>query len=267
MKIGLASPRVATSIDDGLDRVRRLMADAASRGAELVCFPEAYVPGLRGLDFDVPPFEKSDEDRVLRAVGAWARELNVATILGIEHVTPAGSQIAAAVFDANGVLLGMQTKNQLDPTEDGPYIPGDTRRVFEVNGVKFGIAICHEGWRYPETVRWAAARGAHIVFHPQLTGSDHRGPRLTEFGSPDAPYYEKAMVCRSIENTIYFASVNYAVRFPESATALIAPSGEVQAFLPYGEEGVLVAEIEPRLATGLLARRFAPERYRAPQSS
>ena len=161
----------------------------------------------------------------------------------------------------------MQTKNQLDPTEDGPYIPGDTRRVFEVNGVKFGIAICHEGWRYPETVRWAAARGAHIVFHPQLTGSDHRGPRLTEFGSPDAPYYEKAMVCRSIENTIYFASVNYAVRLPESATALIAPSGEVQAFLPYGEEGVLVAEIEPRLATGLLARRFAPERYRAPQSS
>ena len=261
MKIGLASPRIATSIDDGLERVRRLMADAASRGAEIVCFPEAYLPGLRGLDFDVPPFEKSDEEHVFRTVGSWARELEIATILGIEHVAPGGSQIAAAVFDATGALLGVQTKTQLDPTEDGPYIAGDTRRMFEVNGVRFGIAICHEGWRYPETVRWAATRGAHIVFHPQLTGSDRTGARLTEFGSPDAPYYEKAMVCRSIENTIYFASVNYAVRFQESATALIAPTGELQACLPYGEEGVLVAEIDPALATGLLARRFAPGRY------
>lgn len=67
---------------------------------------------------------------------------------------------------------------------------------------------------------------------------------------------------RSRENTIYFASVNYALRFQESATSLIAPSGECQAFLPYGQEGVLVQEIKPEEATGLLASRFAPERYR-----
>ena len=66
---------------------------------------------------------------------------------------------------------------------------------------------------------------------------------------------------RSIENTIYFASVNYAVRFQESATSLIAPSGACQAFLPYGEEGVLVQAIDVEEATGLLATRYAPERY------
>ena len=44
------------------------------------------------------------------------------------------------------------------------------------------------------------------------------------------------MTMRSIENTIYFASVNYAVRYQESATSLITPSGECQAFLPYGQE-------------------------------
>jgi hypothetical protein len=43
------------------------------------------------------------------------------------------------------------------------------------------------------------------------------------------------MMMRSIENTIYFASVNYALRYQESATCLIAPSGECQAFLPYGD--------------------------------
>ena len=54
MRIALASPPVATSVDDGLEQVRRCLADASSGGAAIVCFPEAYVPGLRGLDFDVP---------------------------------------------------------------------------------------------------------------------------------------------------------------------------------------------------------------------
>jgi predicted amidohydrolase len=262
MIIGLASPGVATSIDDGLDRIERLLADASARGAEVVCFPEAYLPGLRGQDFNVPPFDRSEQNRALEAVAWMARTYGVATILGMENVTDAGRQIAAFVIGADGRLQGCQTKNQLDPTEDKFYVPGDTRQVFEVNGARFGVAICHEGWRYPETVRWAAVRGAKIVFHPHQTGSDKSGVRLTEWGSPSAPYYEKAMMMRSIENAIYFASVNYAMRFQESATTLIAPSGQLQAYLPYGQEGVLVQPINLEEATGHLAGRFAPERYR-----
>jgi apolipoprotein N-acyltransferase len=52
------------------------------------------------------------------------------------------------------------------------------------------------------------------------------------------------------------------MRFQESATALIAPSGRCQAYLPYGQEGVLVQSIKIEEATGLLANRYAPERYR-----
>jgi hypothetical protein len=69
------------------------------------------------------------------------------------------------------------------------------------------------------------------------------------------------MMMRSMENTIYFASVNYALRFQESATSLIAPSGQCQAYLLYGQEGVLVQAINVKEATGLLATRYAPERY------
>ena len=49
--------------------------------------------------------------------------------------------------------------------------------------------------------------------------------------------------------------------FPESATAVIGPQGVCEASLPYGEEGVLLHTIDLDAATGLLARRFAPERY------
>ena len=108
----------------------------------------------------------------------------------------------------------------------------------------------------------ASARGAKIVFHPQHTGTEREGVRLTEWGAAGGPYYEKAMAMRSIENTIYFASVNYALRFQESATSLITPSGRCQAYLPYGQEGVLVQAIDVEEATGLLASRYAPERHR-----
>ncbi len=262
MIIALASPRIASSLEEGLERVRRLMSEASGRGAEIVCFPEAYLPGLRGQDFEVPPFGPAEHERTLRFAAQWAREYAIAAILGTERLVEKGRQIAAYVFDARGELLGCQTKNQLDPTEDRFYVPGGTRRLFEWNGTKFGVAICHEGWRYPETVRWAAIRGARIVFHPQHTGSDRTGVAPKAWGAADGAYYETAMACRSRENTIYFASVNYAMRFQESATSLIAPSGECQAYLPYGEEGLLVQEIRTDEATGLLAARYAPERYR-----
>jgi predicted amidohydrolase len=259
--VALASPRVAPTIDEALGNVERLASEAAAHGAEVVCFPEAYVPGLRGVENDVPPFDRVQQERALDAVSTWARRDRIAVILGMERVSGAGRQIAAWVLDEGGEVLGCQTKNQLAPTEDTFYVPGSTRQVFEIAGVKVGIAICHEGWRYPETVRWAAVRGARIVFHPQHTGSDRQGVLPTEWGAADGPYYEKAMTMRSVENTIYFASVNYALRYPESATSLIDPAGRCQAYLPYGQEGLLVQEIDVEKATGLLAARFAPGRY------
>jgi hypothetical protein len=55
--------------------------------------------------------------------------------------------------------------------------------------------------------------------------------------------------------------VNYALRFQESATTVIAPDGTYAAHLPYGEEGVLVHEIDPAKATGPIAGRYAPQRH------
>ena len=261
MIVALASPRAASSLQDGLEKIERCLSEAVGQDAAIVCFPEAYLPGLRGQDFEVIPFDARTQEETLGAAALLARKHSIAAILSMERIADAGRQIAAYVIDARGEIQGYQTKNQLDPTEDRFYVPGRTRRLFEIDRVPFGIAICHEGWRYPETVRWAAVRGAKIVFHPQHTGSEREGVRLTQWGSADAPYYEKAMTMRSIENTIYFASVNYALRYQESATSLIDPSGRCQAYLPYGQEGVLVQRIDTSLATGLLASRYAPGRY------
>ena len=44
MIIALASPRVASALDEGLDRIKRFLPEASAQGAAIVCFPEAYLP-------------------------------------------------------------------------------------------------------------------------------------------------------------------------------------------------------------------------------
>lgn len=261
IRIGLASPRIASSIAEGVAKVKRFLAQASAQNVEIVCFPESYIPGLRGQDFTVPINNQAALTSALDEICQAAKEHSVTTIIGMDWETESGLQNVAFVVSQTGEILGYQTKNQVDPTEDKIFVPGQERQLFETNGIKFGISICHEGFRYPESVRWAAVRGAKIVFHPHYTGSDKKGLSLKKWGDPDSPYYEKAMICRSVENTIFFASVNYAMRFQESATSIIAPSGKCLAYLPYGTEGLLVQDLDASEATGLLASRYSKELY------
>jgi predicted amidohydrolase len=261
LTIALASPPFEGTIEGALSRVEPCIAEAAARGAAIVCFPECYIPGLRGTPYPVQAHDPEGLRAALDTVRAWAQAHAIAVIMPMDWDGPEGILNCAFVIDADGTVTGCQTKNQIAPEEDPYYVPGNLRELFEVNGVAFGIAICHEGWRYPEAVRWAATRGARIVFHPQMAGDDGEGRMPRRFGDPDAPYYEKAMLCRALENGVFFASVNYGLKRPEAATAAIGPEGELIAQAPYGAAGVLVVEIDPDEAHGLYARRFAVARY------
>jgi len=66
---------------------------------------------------------------------------------------------------------------------------------------------------------------------------------------------------RALENTIYFASSNYASAYPESASSIIAPDGTCMVHEIYRRPGVIVADIDLSRATGLLAKRFKPAVY------
>jgi predicted amidohydrolase len=263
LRIGLASVRNDPSFDTRLATVDRVLGEAAQAGVAVVCFPEAYLPGLRGNDFEVMPHDQARQSAALETVRDLARRHGVMTLMGMEWESPRGLHIVTVVIDRDGSMLGHQAKTQVARTEEPFYAPGDTRRMFAIDGVSFGISICHELWRYPETVRWAARRGARIVFQPQLTGSDLAGRVPSRWLDPDAPYYEKAMLARVMENDIFLASASYAMRYPEAATVVLGPDGDVVAMQPYGEPGLLVADIDLTRETGTHARRYAPERYPA----
>ncbi|MDB5155764.1 MAG: ramA 1 [Mucilaginibacter sp.] len=261
MKIAIASPPFPASINDGLIWLEKLVKDATTQQAEIICFPESYIPGYPLEELTI---EETSPEKLIAALEkacAIAAENNIAIILPMDWYGPSGKLNIVQVIDKTGKVLGYQTKNQLDPTEDTIWIPGTERSVFEVNGLKFGITICHEGFRYPESVRWAARNDAKIVFHPHCNGSNIDGAMLIGYRHKDNPYYEQATMMRALENTIYFASSNYASQYPESASSIMAPDGACLVHANYGQVGVIVYDIDLELATGLLAKRFKPQLY------
>jgi predicted amidohydrolase len=261
MKIAIASPPLPKSIDNGLYWLQKLAVEAAAKKTEIICFPETFIPGYPLEEYNP---EKSSPEKMQAALASATeigRDNNISIILPMDWYEGGKVFNVAVVISATGEVLGYQSKNQLDPSEDHIWIAGTKRHIFEINNVKFGITICHEGFRYPESVRWAARHGAQIVFHPHCTGSNISGTVPIEWGHKENLYYEKAIMLRAMENTIYFASSNYATYFPESASCLISPHGECIAHGVYGEPGVFVADIDLEKATGLLAKRFKPENY------
>ncbi|MBG9375657.1 carbon-nitrogen hydrolase family protein [Panacibacter sp. DH6] len=261
MKIALASPLYPASIANAVEQADALAKSAAEQQATIVCFPETFIPGYPLPEF-VPETSTPENMRAaLNSICSIAAKHAIAMIVPMDWYSNEGVLNVAFVVDEQGKVQGYQAKNQLDPSEDAMWVAGTERILFEVQGLKFGITICHEGFRYPESVRWAAANGAAVVFHPHFTGSNTTGAKLTEWGAKANPYYEKAMMMRALENTVYFASVNYATAFQESASSVIAPDGNCIAYQPYGETGVVVATVDPALATGKLAKRFKPALY------
>jgi predicted amidohydrolase len=78
------------------------------------------------------------------------------------------------------------------------------------------------------------------------------------FADPANSFHEKAALCRAAENNCYFATVNYATPGAPTTSAVVQPDGTLLSHQPYGKEGLLVAEIDTSLATGLLASRYKP---------
>jgi predicted amidohydrolase len=255
VRIALANLPYPDGRDDSIDRVVTAIGQAAAAGAAIVCFPECYVPGYRTASRSLEPPDAAFLDRAWSTIAKAAGRSRIAVVLGTERVADRGVLISALVINADGTIAGFQDKRQIDPSEEGTYVIGDGSRVFQAGPVTFGISICHEGWRYPETVRWPAKHGAQIVFHPHLHEAEPGSYRPKTFADPANTFHEKAALCRAAENTCFFATVNYASDGSPTTSAVVRPDGTVLTWQPYGQAGLLIADLDLEEATRVLAIR------------
>jgi predicted amidohydrolase len=256
IRLAIANLPYPQSPQDSVRRVQQAIADAAVQEADLVCFPECYVPGYRRREVSAPAPDAAFLEAAWATIGEAAARANVGVVLGTERIVDGALRPTVLVIRRDGSIDGWQDKVQLDPSEDGLYTPGTERRVFEAGPLVFGVAICHEAFRYPETVRWAVRRGARVVFHPHYSWAEPGAFQPTRFADPASSFHEKAVLCRAAENTCYVATVNCASHGSPTTSAIANPDGTVFCSQPYGQAGLLVAELDLEQATGFLAHRL-----------
>lgn len=256
IRLALANLRFPATPDESVTLAEQAIAKASAGRAGIICFPECFVPGYRGMGKTIPPPDPAFLETAWSKIAKAAAKGKLTVILGTERITNGALLAAALVIYQDGIIAGFQDKVQIDPSEEGLYASGSGRQIFETGPLTFGITICHEGWRYPETVRWAVRHGAQVVFHPHFHEAEPGSYRPSRFADPANSFHEKAMLCRAAENACYFASVNCASAGSPTTSAIVRPDGTLLTYQPYGEEGLLIADIELNAATGLLARRL-----------
>ena len=198
IRIALANIRFPSTADESVELAVEAINAASDRNAAIICFPECYVPGYRLPGSTLASPDPELLDRAWSMIANAAGSAGIGVVLGTERIVDDGLCISALVIDRDGSVLGFQDKVQLDPSEESTYVAGNGRHVFRVGSLVFGITICHEGWRYPETVRWAARHGAHVFFHPHFHEAEPDTRQPTEFGDPRNTFHEKAALCRAV---------------------------------------------------------------------
>jgi predicted amidohydrolase len=253
LRIGLAQCRQTGDIEENAQTVLRFLKMAAERGVQILCFPEAQTVGYRAdiARADAPvPVERLEE--LHNEVAHLCRALNLACILGTETPLEADPEVgkpynSALVIDENGEILGVHHKTRLTPLDAMAYTPGDSFHTFELHGVRVGVVICFEAFRFAETTAACVGDGARLVFHPQNN--------TTRPNAWKVPIHHAMMMTRAAENTIWFASCNAClVPHQNCESRVIAPDGRVHARADMGQEQLLVSDIEIERATRAMFR-------------
>jgi ribosomal-protein-alanine N-acetyltransferase len=248
LRIALAQCRQTASLEANEATIFRFLDQAGKAGAQIVCFPETQTVGYR-VDIATPdtPVEPERLDDLHRRVAQRCGELGLACILGTETPLesaprPSKPYNSALVIAPEGHILGVHHKTRLTPLDAIAYTPGRTFETFDLFGVKVGVVICFEGFRFAQTTQECVRQGAQLVFHPQNNTTRPNDWKL--------PIHHAMIVTRAAENTIWFASCNICHEQHQNCRSLIvAPDGQIHAQTELRREELLVGEVDIDRAT------------------
>lgn len=166
-----------------LEKAATVVGNAADQGADLIVFPEAFVPGYaqwaHSARFDDPK-HKAAYARLARnslrlpaelgPVMEAASEAQATVVLGVterDATTPGTLYNTLAVVGPDGSFLGKHRK--LVPTHHERtvygYGGGETLRAFEVGGVRFGGLVCWNNFM-PMARQALYQQGIHVYLAP-----------------------------------------------------------------------------------------------------
>ncbi len=226
MDVAFGSPVV------NFETVRRMTAEAARRGSQMVVFPELWSTG----------YDLSNAARYAAGLkdGIFAQ---VSELAAKEKVYVIGSNLSLlgegkygntlTVFSPQGELLADYSKIHLFRLmEEHQYLTaGDEPVLLDLPLGKAGLAICYD-LRFPELFRGYALSGADLVILP------------AEWPHPRLAHWQTLVRARAIENQMFMLACNRVGKDPGNEffghSMVVNPWGEVLAEAGEGEELITV---------------------------
>src|ERR1700730_18121392 len=120
-RIALANIRFPATPEESVTLAEQAIAEASVERAGIICFPECFVPGYRGMGKRVPPSDSAFLERAWTTIAAADASANLAVVLGTERVADGTLLATALVIHRDGTIAGFQDKVQVDPSEDDIY--------------------------------------------------------------------------------------------------------------------------------------------------
>ncbi len=258
----------------GIEKVHRLTQEAASRGAQLVLFPEAFIPAYpRGLSFGAVVGSRSPSGRLTwqaywenavdvpgpgaAALGAAAREAGCHLAVGVIERDGRYSRgtlyCTTLYFGPNGDLLGRHRK--LKPTGSERLIwgegDGSTLTVLDTEIGRIGGLICWEN--YMPLARMALyGKGLEIYLAPTADARDAWQATMRHIACEGRCF---VLGCNQfVTKSMYppdLPGLEELANQPEvmcrGGSVVISPLGEVLAGPLFDEEGMLFADLDMAL--------------------
>jgi nitrilase len=233
------------SVEDNLATARRLVAQAAAAGAQLVVLPEYWaIMGKQETD-KLTHAEQPGSGPIQDGMAQMARQHGIWLIGGtLPLISGQEGKVlnTTLVYDPQGEPAGRYDKIHLfgftrgaeSYNESRTIVPGAQVRSIETPFGRVGLSICYD-LRFPELYR--AMGDCALIVVPaaftHTTGSAH---------------WEVLLRARAIENQCYVLASAQGGLHPNGRrtwghSMLIDPWGEVKAVLPEGE-GVVSGEID-----------------------
>jgi predicted amidohydrolase len=233
MSLAIATCQPSASSDPRVNgaQVRRMLQASAAAGTRLAHFPEGFLSGYAVED--VAAWEAVDWAVVrdeLEGVAALAGELGMWVVLGSAHPLspPHWPHNSLYVISDEGRLVDRYDKRKCSHTElTRFYTPGFESVVFDVDGFRFGLALCIE-INFPELFADYGRRGVDCL--------------LLSAYPVDAVFQTKARAYAGIHN--YWVSLSVPAQTAHLFhSGLIGPHGEVLADAG-GEAGLVVGTLD-----------------------
>lgn len=254
-----------TSREKTLARVLEAIRDAASKGAELIVFPETFVPWYPYFSFVLPPVLSGREHARLYeeavvvpspatdAVAHAAREHGIVIVLGVNERDHGTLYNAQLVFDADGRLILKRRK--ITPTFHERMIwgqgDGSGLKVVESAVGRIGALACWE--HYNPLARYALMAQHEEIHVAQFPGS-LVGPVFADQMEVTIRHHALESGCFVVNATGWLTDEQVRSVTPDEGlqkalrggcmTAIISPEGKHVVPPLIEGEGLLIADLD-----------------------